>query len=182
MTSGHSEVGQIFGSNSMFPDAPNGISPGVPLIPREPDCPAHCHCCSEVECLADGAGPPPTHERRWLRAEECEAVDHEDGGSHCASVGVMEIKEKQAENVRKSAYYEALLAAENKHLHNEPTDVREAKERLDWLNWKAAMQEELDSLKQHGTYKQVKELPLGRKAVGYKWVFKLKLNPDNLIA
>ena len=26
------------------------------------------------------------------------------------------------------------------------------------------------------------ELPIGRKAVGYKWVFKLKLNPDNLIA
>ena len=30
-------------------------------------------------------------------------------------------------------------------------------------------------------YEQVKELPLNRKAVGYKWVFKLKLNPDNSI-
>jgi len=28
----------------------------------------------------------------------------------------------------------------------------------------------------------VNELPIGRKAVGYKWVFKLKLNPDNSIA
>jgi hypothetical protein len=28
----------------------------------------------------------------------------------------------------------------------------------------------------------VKTLPPGRKAVGYKWVFKLKLNPDNSIA
>ena len=28
----------------------------------------------------------------------------------------------------------------------------------------------------------MKELPSGRKAVGYKWVFKLKLNPDNSIA
>ena len=44
------------------------------------------------------------------------------------------------------------------------------------------MQEELDSLKRHGTYKHVKELPPGRKAIGYKWVFKLKLNPDNSIA
>ena len=43
---------------------PNGISPGVPLIPREPDAPAHRHRCSEVECLADRAGLPPTHERR----------------------------------------------------------------------------------------------------------------------
>ena len=59
----------------------------------------------------------------------------------------MEIKEKQAENVRKFAYYEALLAAGNEHLHNKPADVKEAKERPDWMNWKAAMQEELDSLK-----------------------------------
>jgi Reverse transcriptase (RNA-dependent DNA polymerase) len=44
------------------------------------------------------------------------------------------------------------------------------------------MQEELDSLKRHGTYKRVDELAPGRKAVGYKWVFKLKLNPDNSIA
>ena len=127
--------------------APNGIGPGVPLIPREPDHPAHRHCHSEVEHLADGAGLPPTHERRQLRAGKCEAVDHEDSGGHCASVGVKEIKEKQAENARKSAYYEALLATENEHLHNKPTDVREAKERPDWPNWKAVMQEELDSLK-----------------------------------
>ena len=44
------------------------------------------------------------------------------------------------------------------------------------------MQEELNSLEQHGTYKWVKQLPPGRKAMGYKWVFKLKLNPDNSIA
>ena len=127
--------------------APNGIGPGVPLIPREPDRPARRHHRSEVERLVDGAGLPPTHERRRLRAGKCEAVDHENGGGHRTSVGVVEIKEKRVENARKSAYYEALLAAENKHLHNKLTDVREAKGRPDWPNWKAAMQEELDSLK-----------------------------------
>jgi len=44
------------------------------------------------------------------------------------------------------------------------------------------MQEELNLLEWHGTYERVSELPPGRKAVGYKWVFKLKLNPDNSIA
>ena len=44
------------------------------------------------------------------------------------------------------------------------------------------MQDEHDSLERHRTYEQVKELPPGRKAVGCKWVFKLKLNPDNLTA
>ena len=34
----------------------------------------------------------------------------------------------------------------------------------------------------HGTYEQVSALPPGRKVIRYKWVFKLKLNPNNLIA
>jgi len=102
--------------------------------------------------------------------------------NHRASVGVVEIGEKDALNARKYAYYEALLVAENTHLHNEPIDVNEAKQRPDWPKWKTAMQEELDSLDRHGTYERVNELPIGRKAVGYKWVFKLKLNPDNSIA
>ena len=86
------------------------------------------------------------------------------------------------ENARKYTYCEALLAAESINLHNEPIDVKEAQRRPDWSKWEMVMQEELNSLKQHSTYKQVKELPPGRKAVRYKWVFKLKLNPDNLIA
>ena len=39
--------------------APNGIGPGVPLIPGEPDAPTHRRRRSEVERLADAAGPPP---------------------------------------------------------------------------------------------------------------------------
>ena len=97
-------------------------------------------------------------------------------------MGVTEIEGKVAENARKYAYCEVLLAAKSTNLHNEPIDVKEAQRRPDWLKWKMAMEEELNSLKQHGTYKWVKELPPGRKAVGYKWVFKLKLNPDNSIA
>jgi hypothetical protein len=39
--------------------------------------------------------------------------------------------------------------------------------------WITAMKEELDSLRKHNTYRLAK-LPLGRRAVGYKWVFKTK--------
>ena len=84
-----------------------------------------------------------------------------------ASVGVVEIKDKDAEKVRKHAYNEALLAAESTHLHNEPVDVKDAKQKPDWSRWKAAMQEELNSLDRHGTYERVSELPPGRKAIGY---------------
>jgi len=69
-----------------------------------------------------------------------------DVGDHRASVGVVEIEEKYTEKARQHAYCEALLAAENTHLHNEPINVIEAKRRPDWPKWKAAMQEELDSL------------------------------------
>ena len=86
------------------------------------------------------------------------------------------------ENARKYTYCELLLAAENTNLHNEPLDVKEAQKRPDWQKWEMVIQEELSLLKQHGTYKQVKELPSSRKAVRYRLVFKLKLNPDNSIA
>ena len=166
-------------------DTPNAPDIPAPPAPREPDAQPYRHHHTEVERLADAAGPPPTHERRRPRAAVGTAVESNTDKSvndHHASVGVMEIEEKVAERARKHAYHEALLAAENTNLHDEPVDEKDAQKRPDWPKWKAAMEEELNSLKQHGTYKWVKELPPGRKAVGYKWVFKLKLNPDNSIA
>lgn len=121
---------------------PNGPDPAVPLIPREPDAPAHRHRCSEVEHLADAAGPPPTHERRRPRATIGVAGEPDVNkivSNHRTSVGVIEIKEKMQENARKCAYYEALLTAENTHLHNEPVDVKEAQTRPDWPKWEMAM-------------------------------------------
>lgn len=162
-------------------NVPNGIDPGVPLTPREPNTPAHRHCCSEVEHLVDSTGPPPINKRQRPRAVRGMAIGNGGCGNHCASVGVAEIEEKETERIRKYAYYEALLTAENTHPHNKPADVKEARGRPDWSNWKVAMREELDSLMRHGTYEQVKELPPGRKAAGFKWVFKLKLNPNNSI-
>ena len=160
---------------------PNGLDPVVPLIPREPDAHVQRRRRSEVERLADAAGPPPAQEKRRMRATVGTTQDAGDNDHH-ASVGVTEISEKDAEKARKYAYYKALLAAESTHLHNEPVDVNDMKKKPDWPKWKAAMQEELDSLERHGTYEHVKDLPPGRKAIGHKWVFKLKLNPDNSIA
>ena len=131
---------------------PNGSDPVAPPIPREPDAPVQCRH-SEVERLVDTAGPPPAMERRRLKAAVGTVNDiSRTIGNHCTSVGVVEISEKDAINARKYAYYEALMVAENTHLHNELIDVNEAKQRPDWKKWKATMQEELDSLDRHGTY------------------------------
>ena len=46
--------------------------------------------------------------------------------------------------------------------------------------WSKAMQQEIDSLNEHDVYELV-ELPNERKAVGCKWVFKVKRNADGSV-
>ena len=43
--------------------------------------------------------------------------------------------------------------------------------------WKDAMQAEMESLKENGTYSLV-PLPKGRKAIGSRWVYTVKLGAD----
>ncbi|XP_057734746.1 uncharacterized protein LOC130950242 [Arachis stenosperma] len=46
--------------------------------------------------------------------------------------------------------------------------------------WKKAIQSELDSLNESKTWK-LTTLPVGKKAIGCRWVFKVKYNPDGSI-
>lgn len=85
-------------------------------------------------------------------------MECEGNGNHRASVGATEIEKQRAENGRKHAYYEALLATENTRIHNEPVDDQEIKERPEWPKWEAAMQEQLNSPSRNGTYEQGMEL------------------------
>ncbi|KAL0310336.1 UNVERIFIED_CONTAM: Retrovirus-related Pol polyprotein from transposon RE2 [Sesamum calycinum] len=48
-------------------------------------------------------------------------------------------------------------------------------------NWVMAMQEELQALDKNGTW-ELTSLPPTKRAIGSKWVFKLKLHPDGIIA
>ena len=60
---------------------------------------------------------------------------------------------------------------------DEPKSLREARKRPDASKWLAAAQEEMDSLMEHETWSLTK-LPPGRKIVGSKWVFKVKLDEN----
>lgn len=44
-----------------------------------------------------------------------------------------------------------------------------------------AIREELDALKKNGTW-EITELPPNKKAVGCKWVFTIKYNPDGTVS
>ena len=64
----------------------------------------------------------------------------------------------------------------------EPTSYIEAIESPDTEYWIEGMASELASLAKNNTWEVVDELPLRRKALGSKWVFKIKRNADGTIA
>ena len=72
-----------------------------------------------------------------------------------------------------AARYKCRLVAEM----DEPKTLREARKRPDASKWLAAAQEEMNSLMEHETWSLTK-LPPGRKIVGSKWVFKVKLDEN----
>src|SRR3954467_15339927 len=47
-------------------------------------------------------------------------------------------------------------------------------------NWLKAMKDEIDQLEKLETY-QLEDLPMGRQAVGNKWVYNTNINPDGTI-
>ena len=67
----------------------------------------------------------------------------------------------------------ALLAEVGQAEALEPRNLGEAKKRPDWPLWEKAIQEELKTLKEAGTW-EVVEVPKGVNVVGSKWVFRAK--------
>ena len=76
-------------------------------------------------------------------------------------------------NIAEEVIASALCAAELE----EPKTLKEARKRPDDGKWLTAAQEEMDSLIEHERWSLTK-LPQGRKIVGSKWVFKVKLDEN----
>ncbi|CAI7889562.1 unnamed protein product [Closterium sp. NIES-53] len=62
----------------------------------------------------------------------------------------------------------------------EPATLKEALESSDAEEWKKAIDSELKSIEENGTWELV-ELPEGRKAITSKWLFKIKSDADGKI-
>ncbi|CAI7793726.1 unnamed protein product [Closterium sp. NIES-53] len=62
----------------------------------------------------------------------------------------------------------------------EPATLKEDLESSDAEEWKKAMENELKSIEENGTWELV-ELPEGRKAITSKWLFKIKSDADEKI-
>ncbi|CAI7800545.1 unnamed protein product [Closterium sp. NIES-53] len=65
-------------------------------------------------------------------------------------------------------------------MSGEPATLKEALESNDAEEWKKAMESELKSIEENGTWELV-ELPEGRKAITSKWLFKIKSDADGKI-
>ncbi|CAM8902104.1 unnamed protein product [Rhodiola kirilowii] len=64
----------------------------------------------------------------------------------------------------------------------EPQSITECKNRHDWVEWKKAIETELDSLNKRKVFGPIVLTPKDVKPVGYKWVFVRKRNEKNEIA
>lgn len=76
-------------------------------------------------------------------------------------------------------YAHFALSAEE-FVENDPRTIKEAKRRDDWEQWKLAIHSEYNALIKNGTW-TVCSLPIGRKPVLCKCVFKLKRNAEGEI-
>ena len=63
---------------------------------------------------------------------------------------------------------------------DDPSTVKEAQSRSDWPLWQQAMDREMKTLKDAGTWETVPR-PTGRNIVGSKWVFRIKRKADGTI-
>src|ERR1700678_4055587 len=72
------------------------------------------------------------------------------------------------------------LRARSWDLSKPPNSYHEATMRPDSTTWLAAMQQELDSLAERKAFERT-TLPSGRKAVGVRWTYDYKYNPDGSI-
>jgi hypothetical protein len=79
-----------------------------------------------------------------------------------------------------SGFMSRALVAEELHVvsSDEPTSFTEAERSLSWRN---AMMEEMDSIEENGTWSLI-DLPLDRKLIGVKWVFKLKRDEHGAVS
>ena len=70
--------------------------------------------------------------------------------------------------------------SESIELDLDPQSFQEAMASPLAREWAIAMEVELEALDKNKTWKEVGSLPPYKKALGNKWVYKRKLNPDNV--
>lgn len=100
--------------------------------------------------------------------------DYNQGVVNVPSEGTRRSTRSRQPSVRsKDMVFHDAMYEEEIELTDDPRSLAEVKKRADWPQWQAAMQSEINSLLENGTYELV-DLPPGVKPIPSKWVYKVK--------
>ena len=75
---------------------------------------------------------------------------------------------------------DALIVSAVQEICSDPKTLKEVQSCLDWPLWKEAMDKEMDTLQQAGTWSTVDYLPV-KNIIGSKWVFHIKHKANSTI-
>ena len=113
-------------------------------------------------------------------SDDTDDVEHDSdgGGSVDESPTVMELRRSQRERCRPQYFSEGVSIAAG--AVDEPSTFEEAVSSANKAKWEKAVEAEMRSLDNNHVWDLV-QLPEGRKLVGSKWVFKVKLDGDGQV-
>src|SRR6267142_4439955 len=78
------------------------------------------------------------------------------------------------------AGYDNIIAEAIEDMNSDPKSLAEAQSRLDWPQWKEAMDRKMATLEKAGTWRTIQQ-PCDKNIVGSKWVFRIKRKADSSI-
>ena len=133
--------------------------------------------------------PPPSTAAELIPAPETESASEDELLLKDPELEYADTIHEGLEYVCSAMHYDYLtfdeaaeyaLKTSYSHEH-EPNTLREAMERPnEGEHWHKAAMDEIQSLIENGTFELV-QLPPGRKAIGSRWVFRVKRNADGSI-
>ncbi|CAI7774248.1 unnamed protein product [Closterium sp. NIES-54] len=128
----------------------------------------------EVQQMSERA---PTLSSRTMSASWIQVTPQQRQGLHSALAGAeLMVGDDEGSDYKECAF--AFFSPVD--MPGETATLKEALESSDAEEWKKAMESELKSIEENGTWELV-ELPEGRKAITSKWLFKIKSDADGKI-
>lgn len=115
--------------------------------------------------------------------QDCEVISHENKNNHDNDSDIIVNNEANV-GVKRSSRISIppkRLIEEINMVFQEPRSYDEAMSSVQKDKWIIAMQDEIESMKENKTWNLV-ELPSDRKAIGCKWIFKIKMDSSGKIS